>query len=87
MYLCPRPLRQLIDQANNQRNSHTHDSQSDLMVLIIKGQSCFRKRMYDWNIIQKLPKNGDHCQTREWFDGSSEEERNEVTTNPKKQVK
>ena len=31
--------------------------------------------MYDWNIIQKLPKNGDHCQTREWFDGSSEKKR------------
>ena len=44
------------------------------MVLIIKGQSCFRKRMSDWNNIQKLPKNGDHCERREWFDGSGEEE-------------
>ena len=77
VYLCPSPL--TINWPGKQSeklpyNKQTHASQSDLMVLIIKGQSCFRKRMSDWNNIQKLPKNGDHCERREWFDGSSEEE-------------
>ena len=30
--------------------------------------------MSDWNNIQKLPKNGDHCERREWFDGLGEKE-------------